>query len=164
MGSALVRQWLVLSMLPHPPRRLDAATIEARLRARGVEVHRRTIQRDLVELSRIFPIVADLRSKPYGWRWTEPSPILGRAPRVAAKKTSVRLRGERSATLAVLAQLGATDGRDRADVVEATVDDVDEARRVFLGHADEVEVIAPRELRAEIAARAQRALDRHRDH
>jgi len=58
-------------MLPRPPRRIDTAAIEARLRERGILVHRRTIQRDLVELAEVFPIVSDERNKPYGWRWAD---------------------------------------------------------------------------------------------
>jgi hypothetical protein len=43
MGTTLQRQWLVLRMLPRPPRRIDAATIERRLHERGITIHRRTI-------------------------------------------------------------------------------------------------------------------------
>jgi hypothetical protein len=70
MSSAIVRQWLILSMLPFRPRRIDTSTIENRLRARGIDVHRRTIQRDLNELAAVFPIVSDERAKPFGWRWS----------------------------------------------------------------------------------------------
>lgn len=71
MGATILRQWMILIVLPRPPRRIDTASIESRLRERGIEVHRRTIQRDLLELAEIFPIVADERAKPYGWRWSD---------------------------------------------------------------------------------------------
>ena len=71
MGATILRQWLILMMLPRPPRRIDTASIESRLRERGLEVHRRTIQRDLLALAEVFPIIADERAKPYGWRWSE---------------------------------------------------------------------------------------------
>lgn len=61
----------MLTLLPRAPRRIDTATLAEGLRARGLEVHRRTIQRDLIELSAVFPIVSDDRSKPYGWRWAQ---------------------------------------------------------------------------------------------
>lgn len=71
MGAALIRQWWILSLLPRPPQKIDTATLLAKLRERGVGTHRRTVQRDLVELAIVFPIVADERSKPYGWRWAD---------------------------------------------------------------------------------------------
>ena len=60
-------------MLPKPPQKIDTARLVAKLRERGVVAHRRTIQRDLLELATVFPIVADERSKPYGWRWADAS-------------------------------------------------------------------------------------------
>ncbi len=69
--STIVRQWHLLALLPQAPRRVDVARLAVLLRARGFRVHRRTIQRDLVELSRVFPIVRDRRTKPYAWRWAD---------------------------------------------------------------------------------------------
>jgi hypothetical protein len=80
MGTALMRQWLVLALLPKPPRRVDAAFIAASLAARELKIHLRTIQRDLIELASVFPIVADERSKPYGWRWSEDAQLLPATP------------------------------------------------------------------------------------
>src|ERR1700690_813976 len=71
VASAIERQWLILSLLPKRPRRVDTASLEQLLRERGYDVHRRTIQRDLIQLSAVFPIVADERQKPFGWRWSE---------------------------------------------------------------------------------------------
>lgn len=80
MSSAIVRQWVILSMMPTRPRRIDTGAIEARLRARGIDVHRRTIQRDLNELAEVFPIVSDERDKPFGWRWSDEASLVGRLP------------------------------------------------------------------------------------
>lgn len=71
VGSTISRQWHLLTLLPKRPRRIDTATLAERMRARRLDVHRRTIQRDLVELATVFPIVAEERSKPYGWRWAD---------------------------------------------------------------------------------------------
>lgn len=76
MASATLRQWHLLSLLPKGPRRIDSATLAARLRERGFVVHHRTVQRDLVELAHVFPIVKDHRSKPYGWRWSDDGALL----------------------------------------------------------------------------------------
>ena len=67
------RQWLMLKRIPTYPRKVDAATIEGELRDAGYEVSRRTIQRDLMQLadSRVFPLVFDENSRPYGWSWAQ---------------------------------------------------------------------------------------------
>lgn len=65
------RIWLMLGMIPRAPRKIDGATLEAQLVARGYEVSRRTIQRDLERLSGLFPLRCDDRSKPFGWSWQE---------------------------------------------------------------------------------------------
>lgn len=70
MADSLRRQWLMLSLLPRAPRKLDASRIETLLRDQGIVINRRTIQRDLITLSGAFPIACDERSKPYGWSWT----------------------------------------------------------------------------------------------
>ena len=76
VGSAIVRQWHLLTLLPRGPGRIDTTTLEKRLRARGVVVHQRTIQRDLVELARVFPLVSDERAKPYAWGWADDAELV----------------------------------------------------------------------------------------
>ena len=71
----LYRHWLILSMLPRYPYKIDGASIEARLREEGfTTTTRRTIQRDLEKLAAIFPIACDDTGKPYGWFWTREAP------------------------------------------------------------------------------------------
>lgn len=76
MASATLRQWHLLALLPMGPRRADTATLAAQLAEQGLVVHRRTVQRDLIELSKLFPIVSDERTKPYGWRWADDAALL----------------------------------------------------------------------------------------
>jgi predicted DNA-binding transcriptional regulator YafY len=174
MGATILRQWMVLAMLPRPPRRIDTAAIAARLRERGIEVCRRTIQRDLLELAEIFPIVADECARPYGWAWSDDAELglylsaPQRVPRAASIDVSLRLRRRTMSSLLDL--LGArnarlVDGDGASDVPFVTalveVEDTGVTRRVLLGHADEVEVLSPFELRREIAERARRARDLH---
>jgi predicted DNA-binding transcriptional regulator YafY len=86
MSDSLQRQWVMLSLLPREPRRVDAATLEAQLRSHGLEINRRSIQRDLVALSALFPIVCDERTKPYQWSWAKDGPSLeppGMSPHTA---------------------------------------------------------------------------------
>ena len=83
MTDSLRRQWTMLSLLPHAPRKLDAAAIDALLRAQGTSVTRRTIQRDLMAMSLSLPIVCDERSKPYGWSWAKHAGMYAMSPHVA---------------------------------------------------------------------------------
>jgi predicted DNA-binding transcriptional regulator YafY len=42
----------------------------------GFETPQRTIQRDLVKLSNIYPLVCDERSKPFGWSWMREADVM----------------------------------------------------------------------------------------
>jgi len=171
MSATILRQWLVLTMLPRPPRRIDTGSIEARLRERGIEVHRRTIQRDLLELAEVFPIVADERARPYGWRWSDDAepgfdvPAPNRMGRASEIEVSLRVR--RTALHIVSSRLGARrtrisdDGDPLFAIVSAAIDDSSLTRRRLLAHADEIEIVAPLTLRREIADRARRVLALH---
>jgi predicted DNA-binding transcriptional regulator YafY len=75
MPEVAYRHWLLLRRIPRAPRKIDAASIEMQLNGDGIRIHRRTLQRDLIELSRIFPLVCDDRSKPYGWSWAKDAEI-----------------------------------------------------------------------------------------
>ena len=68
--ETMERYWLMLRLIPRYPVKIDGAELEARLRGEGYEITRRTIQRDLEKLSRIFPLLCDEQSKPYGWSWS----------------------------------------------------------------------------------------------
>jgi predicted DNA-binding transcriptional regulator YafY len=162
---------MIVSHLPKPPRKIDTAELAARLRESGVDATVRTIQRDLVELARVFPIVADGRAKPYGWRWSEDAEFLCTVPAapevdVTPAALELELRVRRPALRAIVERLRpravtTTDDGPRNVLVRATVDDHCAVRRVLLGHADEVEVVEPALLRREIAVRLQRALAAH---
>lgn len=64
---ALLRQWKMLQLLPsrYPK---DAATIREELESEGFKVDLRTVQRDLKELTEVFPLTAK-HGKPISWRW-----------------------------------------------------------------------------------------------
>lgn len=67
--QSLLRQWHMLRMVPRAPLRISAKELCDRLCAAGFSVAKRTIERDLQELSAVFPIVVDDQAKPYGWSW-----------------------------------------------------------------------------------------------
>ncbi len=68
--STLARQWELLRN--HLPKRKPGRTsreIRDRLETAGHNVSKRTVERDLDELSRIFPILRNDISIPFGWHW-----------------------------------------------------------------------------------------------
>ena len=78
MGSnksheTLKRQWLLLNRMPHRGRKGTKYFQEA-LREMGLDVSLRTIQRDLKELSRQFPLVSD-EERISGWKWSEDAAV-----------------------------------------------------------------------------------------
>lgn len=177
MQSQLVRQWQILALIPKAPPGIDVLTLEARLFAAGVAVHRRTIQRDLVGLAQVFPLISVGDEKPYRWRWSDDArflcsiPIL-EAPDEAGAQISLRLRVDRSVARYVVEGLrgkaaGASDvtclAKDKSHVeVHARVVDACTLRRWLLGFADSVEVLAPEHVRTELGDAAARVAERHR--
>lgn len=66
----LQRQWETLKCLPrHGQGWATVREIVDALQASGYAVEARTVQRDLLELSELFPIELNDKGKPYGWRW-----------------------------------------------------------------------------------------------
>jgi predicted DNA-binding transcriptional regulator YafY len=67
--QSLLRQWHMLRMVPRAPAKITAGELCAHLSASDFTVAKRTVERDLQELSGVFPIIVDKRDKPYGWSW-----------------------------------------------------------------------------------------------
>lgn len=67
--SALARQWELIRKLPARPPGKTAASLADSLAAEGYAVSKRTVERDLVELSRLFPLRCNDVSVPFGWYW-----------------------------------------------------------------------------------------------
>lgn len=74
MQTAL-RYLVMLQHIPRQPQKIDPASLREKLYSQGFAVTVRTIQRDLNELSEVFPLVTDERSKPFGWSFLADSPI-----------------------------------------------------------------------------------------
>ena len=72
--SSVLRQWTMLRAIPRAPSKIAVRELCANLAAADFEVTSRTVQRDLVELSGVFPLIADEREKPYGWSWQRDAP------------------------------------------------------------------------------------------
>ena len=70
-NSTLARQWELLKELPRRRPGVTARVLQEKLQAAGHPVSKRTVERDLVGLSHVFPLLSNERSKPYGWYWEE---------------------------------------------------------------------------------------------
>src|SRR5512137_233563 len=68
--DVLMRQLLMLDMIPRQPRKISTSELKSRLEEEGYQVSLRTIQRDLERFSGIghFGIGSD-DHKPAGWYW-----------------------------------------------------------------------------------------------
>jgi predicted DNA-binding transcriptional regulator YafY len=70
MRSTLSRQWELLKSLPARSPGVSALELSKRLADAGFKVSKRTVERDLVELSQLFPLQCNDKGTPYGWYWT----------------------------------------------------------------------------------------------
>ncbi len=75
MDKKMIRYLTLLEAIPRYPRRIDAGTLHRRLDAIGIRVSLRTIQRDLDELSCIFPLQCD-EAKPKRWWFGQDATLL----------------------------------------------------------------------------------------
>ncbi len=69
MSETYLRQWAMLRHIPRLPRKIPASNLLSLLEEDGYKVSKRTIERDLISLSEIFPLECDDRNKPFGWSW-----------------------------------------------------------------------------------------------
>ena len=69
--QAISRQWELLRLLPRRPPGKSARDLANSLAQNGYKVSKRTIERDLNELCRFFPIACNDRGVPYGWHWVK---------------------------------------------------------------------------------------------
>lgn len=72
--ETLLRHWQMLRLIRRYPQKITAAELCKALEAEGFTVGKRTVERDLQALSLIFPLLADDRSKPFGWSWQKDAP------------------------------------------------------------------------------------------
>lgn len=74
--NTLLRQWTMMRHLPTYPRRLSTREIAKRLEGDGYQVSNRTVERDLQNLSLIFPYTNDTEGKTNFWFWPQESALL----------------------------------------------------------------------------------------
>ena len=66
---ALARQWQLLRLLPNRLPGITSRELVDKLEREGFVVTKRTVERDLAELSTIFGIACNDKGMPYGWYW-----------------------------------------------------------------------------------------------
>lgn len=69
--QTLARQWEMLKLLPPRAPGITAAELTGKLGDLGYDVTKRTVERDLNELSRLFGFTCNDKGMPYGWHWVE---------------------------------------------------------------------------------------------
>ena len=79
MSETILRQIKMMELIPRYPQKTFTKKIKTKLEERGFETTLRTVQRDLHELSRIFPIICDERSPPFGWSWKKDAEVFAPA-------------------------------------------------------------------------------------
>lgn len=67
--TAVSRQWDLLKLLPRKTTGINVADLHQRLKDAGYDMTRRTIERDLVDLSSVFPLQSDETRTPRTWFW-----------------------------------------------------------------------------------------------
>jgi predicted DNA-binding transcriptional regulator YafY len=72
--ETLLRQWQMLRHIPRYPYKISARTLKDKLDVDGYIVSKRTVERDLLQLSLSFPLFQDDRDKQYGWSWQKDAP------------------------------------------------------------------------------------------
>lgn len=65
--DTIARQWEVLKLLPSRHPGITAAQLQGALAQAGHPASKRTVERDLNELSKVFPLHCNDRNMPYGW-------------------------------------------------------------------------------------------------
>ena len=68
--STVRRQWELLKLLPKRDSGITVTELLARLDTCGYQTSRRTVERDLVDLSLVFPLQCSEDSSPQAWHWT----------------------------------------------------------------------------------------------
>ena len=74
MSDSVLRMIKMTERIPRYPSKVTANQIQDFLKNFGYSISLRSVQRDLNELSRLFPIECDDKSIPYGWSWKKDSP------------------------------------------------------------------------------------------
>lgn len=101
-----LRQWAMLKRIPQHPRQITARELTKNLESEGFEVSKRTIERDLISLSEIFPLLSNERSRPYGWSWNKDAESFSLPSMSPLQALTLELAHDHLATLLPASLLG----------------------------------------------------------
>ncbi|HYQ52825.1 MAG TPA: WYL domain-containing protein [Pseudomonas sp.] len=166
--ATLSRQWALLRQLPSRSPGITSAELVWRLRDVGFSVSKRTVERDLNDLSLIFPLERNDKSIPFGWHWSAKAvgelrgnfdlqgylrgetlqPAQGDGLQLQAWVSDQVARQLREMPLSADMQLMALEQGHR---LQATLEDGQAVRWWVLSQGDGVKVEQPPGLRDEIA-------------
>ncbi|MBS8230259.1 MULTISPECIES: helix-turn-helix transcriptional regulator [Marinobacter] len=66
--SDVAMRWLeMLRLIPRSPRKIDALALQSKLAEQGYRIGLRSLQRDLQDASRRFPLLCDEEQRPFRW-------------------------------------------------------------------------------------------------
>ncbi|MBQ6534198.1 MAG: hypothetical protein IJI37_03430 [Opitutales bacterium] len=68
-NNSLARQWELMRLIPTRQPGITSAELTRRIADNGYVVTKRTVERDLRDLSAQFPLVANEDSAPFRWYW-----------------------------------------------------------------------------------------------
>ncbi|MBK5010865.1 MULTISPECIES: WYL domain-containing protein [Pseudomonas] len=178
--ATLSRQWALLRQLPSRSPGITSSELVWRLRDLGFSVSKRTVERDLNELSLIFPLERNDKSIPFGWHWSASAvgelrgssdllahlrgdavlPVQGDGIELVARISDTLARQLREAPLSSDMQLTA---HKQGHQLRATVSDGCPLRWWLLSQGDAVVVEQPAQLRDEIGKILTNAAAQYQD-
>lgn len=74
--DTILRQWSMLQKIPRYPGSIGTRRLKDKLEAEDLQVDVRTIQRDLLKLSDIFPLACEEQGKALHWCWAEDAKVM----------------------------------------------------------------------------------------
>lgn len=74
--ETILRQWTMLQKIPRHPGSMGTRRLKDKLVAEGFQVDVRTIQRDLLKLSGIFPLTYGKEGKALRWCWAQDAEVM----------------------------------------------------------------------------------------
>ncbi|MBC3485782.1 WYL domain-containing protein [Pseudomonas kermanshahensis] len=169
----IARQWQLLKLLPGRHPGMSSTQLQAALAKVGHTTSKRTVERDLVELSALFPLHCNSKGMPYGWYW-QPGLSLDEAqqlqPDALAPVRPIGLRAWVDDALALRLeqqplstdmQLAPQQGGGAS--LAATVDDSRALMGWLLSQAGSIRVLAPASLRAALLEQQRQSLALHEE-
>ncbi|MNO25605.1 hypothetical protein D3C76_154470 [compost metagenome] len=169
----IARQWQLLKLLPGRHPGMSSTQLQAALSSVGHSTSKRTVERDLVELSALFPLHCNSKGMPYGWYW-QPGLSLGEArhlqPDALSPVRQVVLRAWVDDALArrlehqpLSSDMQLTPQQDGGASLQATVDDGRALMGWLLSQAGSIRVQGPQALREALLEQMRQSLALHDD-